>query len=95
MKGLEIPAPTVPEGFRVLMRELNSLGLDVVPHEIEEEVLIEEPEEVTPEELAELEANSADVEDEDTDELADETEEIPEVDADLDLEEDTEEGDEA
>ena len=77
------------------MRELNSLGLDVVPHEIEEEVLIEEPEEVTPEELAELEANSADVEDEDTDELADETEEIPEVDADLDLEEDTEEGDEA
>ena len=95
VKGLEIPAPTVPEGFRVLMRELNSLGLDVVPHEIEEEVLIEEPEEVTPEELAELEANSADVEDEDTDELADETEEIPEVDADLDLEEDTEEGDEA
>ena len=69
--------------------------MDVVPHEIEEEVLIEEPEEVTPEELAELEANSADVEDEDTDELADETEEIPEVDADLDLEEDTEEGDEA
>jgi len=30
VKGTEIPAPTVPESFKVLMRELNSLGLDVV-----------------------------------------------------------------
>ncbi len=37
VKGLEIPAPTVPESFRVLMRELNSLGVNVVPHEAQEE----------------------------------------------------------
>ena len=37
VKGTEIPAPTVPESFRVLMRELNSLGIDIVPHEAQEE----------------------------------------------------------
>jgi hypothetical protein len=36
VKGEEIPAPTVPESFKVLMRELNSLGLDVIAHEAEE-----------------------------------------------------------
>ncbi len=36
VKGTEIPAPTVPESFRVLMRELNSLGLDIVMYESEE-----------------------------------------------------------
>ncbi|NCN82616.1 MAG: DNA-directed RNA polymerase subunit beta [Candidatus Pacebacteria bacterium] len=43
VKGEVIPAPTVPESFRVLMRELNSLGLDVVPHgveEVEEETVV-------------------------------------------------------
>ncbi len=42
VKGTEIPAPTVPESFKVLMRELNSLGIDIIPHEaqeIEEEVV--------------------------------------------------------
>lgn len=38
VKGEEIPAPTVPESFKVLVRELNSLCLDVIPHEIEERV---------------------------------------------------------
>lgn len=33
VKGTDIPAPTVPESFRVLMRELNSLGIDIVPRE--------------------------------------------------------------
>jgi DNA-directed RNA polymerase subunit beta len=33
VKGTKIPAPTVPESFKVLMRELNSLGLEVVAHE--------------------------------------------------------------
>ncbi len=33
VKGTEIPAPTVPESFKVLMRELNSLGLDVIAQE--------------------------------------------------------------
>lgn len=36
VKGEDIPAPTVPESFKVLMRELNSLGLDVITHEAEE-----------------------------------------------------------
>ncbi len=38
VKGEEIPAPTVPESFKVLVRELNSLGLDVIPHEVEERI---------------------------------------------------------
>ncbi len=41
VKGSDIPAPTVPESFKVLMRELNSLAIDVVPYELEE---AEEPE---------------------------------------------------
>lgn len=36
VKGVDIPAPTVPESFKVLMRELNSLGLDIVAHEAQE-----------------------------------------------------------
>lgn len=36
VKGTDIPAPTVPESFRVLMRELNSLGIDIIPHEVQE-----------------------------------------------------------
>ena len=54
VKGLDIPEPTVPESFRVLMRELNSLGIDVVPHEIEEEeeVETEEKVELSPEEMS-------------------------------------------
>lgn len=38
VKGEDIPAPTVPESFKVLVRELNSLGLDVLPHEVKERV---------------------------------------------------------
>lgn len=30
VKGLDIPAPTVPEAFKVLMRELNALGIEAV-----------------------------------------------------------------
>ncbi len=36
VKGTEIPAPTVPEAFRVMVRELNSLGLDIIAKEMEE-----------------------------------------------------------
>lgn len=39
VKGEPIPAPTVPESFKVLERELNSLGLNV--HHIEDETTIE------------------------------------------------------
>ncbi|MBP7768284.1 DNA-directed RNA polymerase subunit beta [Candidatus Woesebacteria bacterium] len=41
VKGTDIPAPTVPESFKVLMRELNSLAIDVVPYELQE---VDEPE---------------------------------------------------
>lgn len=41
VKGQPIPAPTVPESFKVLKRELNSLSLDVVEIEAEEEVIVE------------------------------------------------------
>jgi DNA-directed RNA polymerase subunit beta len=46
VKGEDIPAATVPESFRVLMRELNSLTVDVVPYEAqvaEEEVATPTP----------------------------------------------------
>jgi len=33
VKGTDIPAPTVPESFKVLMRELNSLAIDVITYE--------------------------------------------------------------
>lgn len=45
VKGDDIPEPTVPESFRVLMRELNSLGLDVKTHE----AMVVEDEEEKPE----------------------------------------------
>jgi DNA-directed RNA polymerase subunit beta len=31
VKGLDIPTPKVPESFKVLIKELNALGLNVVP----------------------------------------------------------------
>lgn len=31
VKGTDIPEATIPESFRVLMRELNSLGLNIIP----------------------------------------------------------------
>ena len=31
VKGLEIPTPTIPESFKVLVKELESLGLHVQP----------------------------------------------------------------
>ena len=42
VKGEEIPEPNLPESFHVLVRELNSLGLEVVPHELEKEDAEEE-----------------------------------------------------
>jgi len=31
VKGTDIPEATIPESFRVLVRELNSLGLNIIP----------------------------------------------------------------
>lgn len=45
VKGVPIPESTVPESFKVLLKELNSLGLDVIPVEPKEVFEAEETEE--------------------------------------------------
>ena len=58
VKGQEIPAPSVPESFKVLVRELNSLGLEVVPHGVEEAEESEEPKKPAASELEKEAAES-------------------------------------
>ncbi len=55
VKGVEIPAPTVPESFKVLVRELNSLSLDIIPLDLQEE----EEEEKADEDQSEEESDSS------------------------------------
>lgn len=43
VKGIDIPAPTVPESFKVLISELKALALDVIPLDLKE---ADDPEEV-------------------------------------------------
>ena len=31
VKGTDIPESTIPESFKVLVRELNALGLSIIP----------------------------------------------------------------
>ncbi len=86
VKGLPIPAPTVPEAFKVLMRELNALGIEVVA--LEPDVKEEEPaklqadliEETTQDKLISEEAYIND----DEEKEADEEEEPVILDADQD-----------
>jgi DNA-directed RNA polymerase subunit beta len=42
VKGTPIPESTVPESFKVLLKELNSLGLDVVPVDPKEVLVADE-----------------------------------------------------
>jgi DNA-directed RNA polymerase subunit beta len=47
VKGVEIPEATIPESFKVLVRELNSLGLAVEPKgavvaKLDEEIVVDE-----------------------------------------------------
>lgn len=83
VKGENVPEPGIPESFKVLIKELQSLGLDVkVYSEEQEEIAIKESVE---DELEELNVNIEGREDEvpiaDYDELGDET-----LDDDLDIE---------
>jgi DNA-directed RNA polymerase subunit beta len=39
VKGVDIPQSTVPESFKVLMKELNSLSLNIVPGGIIEQAI--------------------------------------------------------
>ena len=68
MKGENIPEPGIPESFKVLIKEMQSLGLDV-------KVLTEDNEEIEIKEAPEVEGLSAieDIIDSDT-EVADEEE---------------------
>lgn len=91
VKGTDIPAPTVPEAFRVMMRELNSLGLDIVAQELEETIDEDAlPAKVSPEdaELMEPDTLIADEEAEGETEEGDsddaETDEESETDVELD-----------
>ncbi|MEK7457865.1 MAG: DNA-directed RNA polymerase subunit beta [Patescibacteria group bacterium] len=56
VKDTEIPAPTVPESFKVLMRELNSLGLDIQMNEAVVQEIQEEADEGTKEKVQEIAA---------------------------------------
>jgi DNA-directed RNA polymerase subunit beta len=91
VKGTDIPAPTVPESFKVLMRELNSLAIDVVPYELEE---ADEPEVVpqpgVADDVVADDTQSTVIADDSmaTDDLADDA--VPADDQDDDLDEDFE-----
>ena len=41
VKGVEIPSSTIPESFKVLVKELNSLSLNVIPTETQVENVID------------------------------------------------------
>ncbi len=45
VKGTDIPEATVPESFKVLVKELNSLGLNVIPTDVISKEKTEEAEE--------------------------------------------------
>jgi len=46
VKGIEVPESTVPESFKVLVKELNSLSLDIIPMDAVESNVVEEEEKV-------------------------------------------------
>jgi DNA-directed RNA polymerase subunit beta len=51
IKGVDIPTPKVPESFKVLIRELQSLGMNIQPTHA---VIADEEEEETPEVVEEV-----------------------------------------
>lgn len=61
VKGMSVPEPMIPESFKVLVKELNALGLKIIPtgavEKSDEELKKEETEEIgiKPEELVEVE----------------------------------------
>lgn len=66
VKGVEIPESTVPESFKVLLKELNSLGLDVVPVDPEESYEAEESEDEAIEEGSLISDDASDDQNDDT-----------------------------
>jgi len=55
IKGTEIPQALIPESFKVLVKELQSLGIEVIPQGVKE-VVEEEVKEVSAAEAATVEA---------------------------------------
>jgi DNA-directed RNA polymerase subunit beta len=92
VKGEEIPAPSVPESFKVLVRELNSLAIKITP--IDSEEVEEEAEK--PDESVEEDENEDVDEEVDEKEAAeeDEEEQEPEEPEDFDDESDDDEDEE-
>lgn len=103
VKGDNIPEPGVPESFKVLIKELQSLGMNIkVLTEDQEEIEIREYEEDISDTVRELNLNMEGLEKDDEvqpeppakDDTEDEPEEIPELGAELDdVDEDAEEAD--
>jgi DNA-directed RNA polymerase subunit beta len=88
VKGVPIPESTVPESFKVLLKELNSLGLDVVPVEPKEVLVADEAEEEIEKDKAILGDDAAAPTDDPSDDTAavksdddDDAADIPESDA--------------
>jgi DNA-directed RNA polymerase subunit beta len=52
VKSLDIPEATVPESFRVLVKELNSLCLNVIPSGVADDIKDEDEEELEIEEVS-------------------------------------------
>ena len=79
VKGEDIPTPTVPEAFRVLCKELNSLSLNVIALDPTEEEVIEKAPSVVEEEvliLDDLEGTTVTSGDEEKSEDEEETNEV-------------------
>ncbi|MGI6712031.1 MAG: DNA-directed RNA polymerase subunit beta [Bacillota bacterium] len=96
VKGENVPEPGVPESFKVLIKELQSLGLDVkVLSEEDEEIEIKEEEEDISETAKELGIDTLgkDGEGNNKRDGAEDTEDVDETDVDDDEEEDLEEVD--
>lgn len=95
VKGEDIPAPTVPEAFKVMMRELNSLGLEVKPLELEETEEADEAVSVVNEEEIVDDSNAEENSDTDNDENEEgfdeenQDEEVQEEDNDSDMDEES------
>lgn len=74
VKDTPIPESNIPESFKVLVKELNSLGLNIVPTQV---VVADEPEEevptLTPEELAEELVDDSDQSEDDQDDETDDS----------------------
>jgi len=92
VKGEEIPAPTVPESFKVLCKELNSLVLDIDPlDEVlqtnDEEKKDEAAEDILILEDLETEGEKQDDDDEEVDIEKEETEELDLEEEDVDEDE--------